>query len=370
MQDVAEAVRTGVREGQAAVVGRVIDVKGFSTLPGDVLVAVDSAGTQYGEMLGRPGAERLQAAAAAMFGAGPPGLETVTIAIHGKDVAEIGLSCGGQAEVLLQPVSTIPGVLWELLAARAPAGLLTRIQGPDAGPAAMVVDRHGQSWGSLGASDTALIKEAVGSLAAGRSSSRRIEDETGVVLLEAWVPCPAVGRRGLGDLVASIGAQGALLGWDCQATDDPGQLDELFAWAGASAALIVLSHDPHVDTPALAAGLTRGVPYVGAMGSRATQSAPARALGGGRGRPGVARSHPPAHRPGSRGPSGARGGAGHRRRDPGCSLRTRRPAVAGQHRSYQRPADRLLIGAAAPARLADAPTAVSGTAPGPPGSGG
>jgi xanthine dehydrogenase accessory factor len=125
----------------------VIDVKGFSTLPGDVLVAVDSAGTQYGEVLGRPGAERLQAAAAAMFGASPPALETVTIAIHGKDIAEIGLSCGGQAEVLLQPVSTIPEVFWDLLAARAPAGLLTRIQGPDAGPAAMVADPHGPSWG-------------------------------------------------------------------------------------------------------------------------------------------------------------------------------------------------------------------------------
>jgi xanthine dehydrogenase accessory factor len=272
VQDVAEAVRKRVREGQEAVVGRVIDVKGFSTLPGDLLVAVDSAGTQYGEVLGRPGAERLQAAAAAMFGAAAPGLETVTIAIHGKDIAEVGLSCGGQAEVLLQPVSTIPEMFWELLAARTPAALLTRIEGPGAGPAALVVDRNGQSWGALGASDAVLVKEAVGSLAAGRSSSRRIEDETGVVLLEVWVPSPRLVVVGSGDLVASIRAQGALLGWDCRAAEDPGELDELFAWAGGTAALIVLSHDPHVDTPALAAGLARGVPYIGAMGSRATQS--------------------------------------------------------------------------------------------------
>jgi xanthine dehydrogenase accessory factor len=247
-------------------------VKGFSTLPGDVLVAVDSDGTQYGEVLGRPGAEQLQAAAAAMFAAGASGLETLTIAIHGKEVAEVGLSCGGQAELLLQPVATIPGMFWELLAGRAPAALLTRIQGPGAGPGAMVVDRDGQSWGSLGSDDARLIKEAVGSLAAGRSSTRRVSDDTGVVLLEAWVPSPRLVVVGSGDLVASIRAQGALLGWDCQAADDPGQLDELFEWAGATAALIVLSHDPHVDTPALAAGLARGVPYVGAMGSRATQS--------------------------------------------------------------------------------------------------
>ena len=272
MQEVAEAVRRGVREGQQAVVGRVIDVKGFSTLPGDVLVAVDSDGTQYGEVLGRPGAERLQAAAAAMFAAGTSSLETLTIGIHGKEVAEVGLSCGGQAELLLQPVATIPEMFWELLAGRAPVALLTRIQGPGAGPGAVVVDRDGQSWGSLGNDDARLLKEAVGSLTAGRSSTRRVEDETGVVLLEAWVPSPRLVVVGSGDLVASIRAQGSLLGWDCQATDDPGQLDELFEWAGATAALIVLSHDPHVDTPALAAGLVRGVPYVGAMGSRATQS--------------------------------------------------------------------------------------------------
>jgi xanthine dehydrogenase accessory factor len=136
----------------------------------------------------------------------------------------------------------------------------------------VVVDRDGQSWGSLGNDDARLLKEAVGSLTAGRSSTRRVEDETGVVLLEAWVPSPRLVVVGSGDLVASIRAQGSLLGWDCQATDDPGQLDELFEWAGATAALIVLSHDPHVDTRALSAGLARGVPYVGAMGSRATQS--------------------------------------------------------------------------------------------------
>jgi xanthine dehydrogenase accessory factor len=163
-------------------------------------------------------------------------------------------------------------MLWDLLAARAPAALLTRIQGRDAGPAAMVVERDGRSWGSLGSQDAWLVGEAVASLAAGRSSTRRLEDETGVVLLEAWVPSPRLVVVGSGDLVAAIGAQGALLGWDCRAADEPGELDELFEWAGATAALIVLSHDPHVDTAALATGLARDVPYVGAMGSRATQS--------------------------------------------------------------------------------------------------
>lgn len=278
MQDVANAVRRGVREGRAAVIGRVVDVTGFSTLPGDELVAIDAAGSRYGDLLGRPGAERLEAAASAMFAAGLSGLETVTIEIHGKEVAEIGLSCGGRADVLLQSVGAIPETLWDLLASRAPAALMTRIEGPTAGPAAMVVDRDGRTWGGLGgldglgSGDDALAKEAVTALAAGRTSTRRLEDEAGVVLLEAWVPAPRLVVVGSGDLVGAITAQADLLGWETEATDSPAALDGLLDWAGATAALIVLSHDPHVDTSALAAGLARGVSYVGALGSRATQS--------------------------------------------------------------------------------------------------
>lgn len=277
MQDVAAAVRTQVEEGRQAVLGRVVDIKGFSTLPGDGLVAIDDRGTQYGDILGRPGAERLQAAASALLAGGPPRLETVTVAIHGKEVEEIGLACGGQADVLLQPVASIPGQLWDLLAARAPAALLTRIEGPGAGPAALVVDRDGGAWGGLVGSDERderLVKEGVAALGAGRSSTRRFEDGAGVVLIEAWVPAPRLVIVGSGELVSALAAQGALLGWDYRSTEGAGgeSLDELFDWAGATAALIVLSHDPHVDTPALATGLARQVPYVGALGSRATQS--------------------------------------------------------------------------------------------------
>jgi xanthine dehydrogenase accessory factor len=266
-----DGVRNGIRTGQAAVVGRVIDIKGFSTLPGDGLVAIDAAGTQYGDILGRPGSARLRAAAETMLSGGAPGLETVTIAIHGKDVAEIGLSCGGQAEVLLQPIASVPAELWDLLAERAPAALLTRIEGDGAGPAAMVVDRDGRTWGDLGAGTDTLVGEARSLLQAGMTATRRVEDEAGVVLIEAWVPAPRLVVVGAGDLVAAIEAQGSLLGWDCRAINSA-EVGEHLDWAGATAALIVLSHDPHIDTPALTTGLARGVPYVGALGSRATQS--------------------------------------------------------------------------------------------------
>ena len=272
MQDVVEGVRDGIRTGRPAVVGRVVDVRGFSTLPGDGLVAIDSTGVQYGDILGRPGSTRLRAAAAAMLSARAPALETVTIAIKDQDVEEIGLACGGQAEVLLQPVASVPAELWDLMAERAAVALLTRIEGPGAGPAALVVDRDGRTWGGLGTDAGALVEEALAMLAAGTTSTRRVEDEAGVVLIESWVPAPRMVVVGTGELVAALEAQGALLGWDCRATNREDEMGDLLDWAGATAALIVLSHDPHVDTPALKVALQRGVSYIGALGSRATQS--------------------------------------------------------------------------------------------------
>ena len=109
-------------------------------------------------------------------------------------------------------------------------------------------------------------------LETGITSTRRVEDQAGVVLIEAWVPAPRMVVVGTGELVAALDAQGGLLGWDCRSTGQGDDLEELLGWAGATAALIVLSHDPHVDTPALTVALQRGVPYVGALGSRATQS--------------------------------------------------------------------------------------------------
>jgi xanthine dehydrogenase accessory factor len=274
MQKVAETVRAEVGRGRSVVIGRVIDVKGFSTLPVDELVAICHDGSQHGDLLGRPGAEKLGAAAAEMFGAGTNRLESVGIEIHGKEVEEVGLACGGRAEVLLQPAQAIPPELWELLASRAPAALITRIGGPAAGTSAIVLDRSGRSWGELaGRPATARLRDdALALLLGGRSSQRRVEDEDGVVLIDAWVPTPRLVVVGAGEVVSAIAAQADLLGWETRATDEVDEVGALLDWAGATAALIVLSHNPHVDAPSLATGLARGTPYVGAMGSRSTQS--------------------------------------------------------------------------------------------------
>ena len=262
MREIAEAVR---RSDGAAVVARVVGLKGFSTLAVDELIVIDRDGRQEGDLLGRPGAEKLGPAASELLSAAGGAHRLLEISIHGQDVGELGLACGGQAEVLMQPVSTIPAELWRLLDGRAPAALVTALSGEGA---PTVVDRSGNSWGPL----KQWVPEAVDLLAAGRSGTRRVEGEGGQVLIEAWVPPPRLVVVGSGDVVSSLRAQAGLVGWELQACDSPAEVGEQLDWAGETAALVVLSHDPHVDVPALATGLERGVPYIGAMGSRSTQS--------------------------------------------------------------------------------------------------
>lgn len=108
-------------------------------------------------------------------------------------------------------------------------------------------------------------------LSEGRNGTRRVETDAGLALIEAWVPSPRLVVVGSGEVVTAIEAQAGLLGWDSRATDST-EVDGLLDWAGATGALIVLSHDPHIDVPVLAAALERSTPYIGAMGSRGTQS--------------------------------------------------------------------------------------------------
>jgi xanthine dehydrogenase accessory factor len=74
---------------------------------------------------------------------------------------------------------------------------------------------------------------------------------------------------GAGQVAAAIATIAGALGWRTTVTES---LAEVAAGLTADCSVVVLSHDPDLDAPALAAALTAGVRYVGAMGARRTQS--------------------------------------------------------------------------------------------------
>jgi xanthine dehydrogenase accessory factor len=269
---VAAEVQEWQERGIRSAFARVVELEGFSTFSADELVVVNEEGACQGEILGQYGTERVSAAAGGVLSS-PAALSRLTVEVSGAAIAASGLNCGGRAELLLQPTSSVPAELWSALAERTPVALLTRVEGPGAGPSGLVVYADGTSAGHLDlAPSPELLSAAASLLRGGHRAVHRLEDQGGVVLLEAWVPSPRLIVVGAGDLAGALTRQAGLLDWELEATEDGAEIDGLLDWGGISSALVMLSHDPKVDAPALAAALSRRIGYVGAMGSRRTQT--------------------------------------------------------------------------------------------------
>lgn len=269
---VAAEVQKWQERGIRSAFARVVELEGFSSFSADELVAINEEGACQGEILGHYGTERVSTAASGLLSS-PAGLSRLTVEVSASDVEAAGLSCGGRAELLLQPTSTVPAELWSALTQRIPVALLTRVEGPGAGPSGLVVFADGRTAGHLEvAPGPEVLDAAVGLLRSGHRSVHSLEDQGGSVCVEAWVPSPRLIVVGAGDLVDALSRQAALLDWELATAKDGGAIDDLLDWGGASSALVMLSHDPETDAPAMAKALGRGAGYVGAMGSRRTQA--------------------------------------------------------------------------------------------------
>jgi xanthine dehydrogenase accessory factor len=271
LEELGAQVRDWLDGGRPVAVARVVELTGFSAWAGDPLLAVEGGGGQVGDILGRFGTAALVPTVERLT---PERFEVVEVDVQGEMISEAGLVCGGQVSFLVQPAVEIPSAFWTALTQRSGVALVTRIEGPTAGPASMVVLADGTWSGALAVGEPDhLAAAATDLIAEGGHGTRRIEDGAGVVLIESWVPEPRLVVVGDGDLVSAIRAQADLLGWETRSAVSVADAEAGLAWAGDSAALVMLSHDGNIDTPVFRRALEGRVAYVGAMGSRRTQSA-------------------------------------------------------------------------------------------------
>ncbi|WP_405868613.1 XdhC family protein [Streptomyces sp. NBC_00005] len=274
MRELADMARLGVpplREGgpggRTAVLARPVTERGFGPRrPADALL-IDADGTCHGTLYGGAFDRQLAAEAAAL----PPGhtARVCAVSVHEDGVKEAGLTCGGQAEILLQPLPAVPARWWQLLAAGADAALITWLDERRVRAVSTVVTPGPPP------DDPDLPPQAAArarDLLARHRADREVHStDAGLVLIET---CPAVPRLvivGGGELAELLVAQAELLGWGATVTAAARDAAELLAERPAATCLIMLSHEPDVDVPTLHTALTSGLPYVGALGSRRTQ---------------------------------------------------------------------------------------------------
>lgn len=243
-------------------------------------------GTADGAMAGSVSGGCVEAAVLgeiqAAMAAGAPRL--VQYGVSHERAWEVGLSCGGTLEVLVQPA--VPKAVIEAARLGEAAVIVTPLGGPsmgvsralDASPArqseevrqaASVALRTGQSRTvrtSVGGAEVGMLLEAV-------PRPPRLVVFGGVHIAAALVPLArtlgyytivADGRAGFLTRERFPDADELILAWP----------EEALARAGLDArtAVVVLTHDPKFDDPALHAALRSEAGYIGALGSRKTQA--------------------------------------------------------------------------------------------------
>jgi xanthine dehydrogenase accessory factor len=225
------------------------------------------------------------------IGRGTPRL--VTYGVSDERAWEVGLACGGTIRVFVEP--TIRPEVLE--AARGPGGVVvaTVLEGAGAG-SALVMRDDGTERGSLpaGIDRGAVADAARRALAVAASSTMELPGPGGTarVFLEVFARRPTLVIFGGVHIAAALVPLAKALGYRTVVADgreaflsrerfpDADELvlgwpEEAFARVGIDAAtyVCVLSHDPKFDEPALEIALRSKAAYVGAIGSRKTQTA-------------------------------------------------------------------------------------------------
>jgi xanthine dehydrogenase accessory factor len=212
-----------------------------------------------------------------------------------EDAWEIGLTCGGTIEVLLEPVALGPAPsgalpLYEALRAHAAAGragaLVTRLDPPGTGAKLLVLD-DGRRDGTLG--DASLDEAAAAAAREGfaTGASRTLTLGTVRAFVELHAPPPILLVVGAGHVAMPLTSLARLVGFRTVVIDGRPrfatrerfpEVDELVIGMPseevrrvpmlASTAVVLVAHDYKYDLPVLRYVLDTPAGYVGMLGSR------------------------------------------------------------------------------------------------------
>jgi len=267
LRELGAALRAWAGDGVGVV--RVLERHGFGTVESGQLVAGTASGSVAGVLYrGALDATALPLAAVAV---GAP--QTRKAHVAEAAALDAGLACSGGATLLGHPLAAEPAAaLGAALERGVPAGLVSAADGT----AALVLTGPELSdvYGELGAPeiDAAAVDAARTLLRRGATVTERVSVEGAELLLDLWIPVPSILVVGSGAIGDALLAQAALLGWTGR--HETALVPTRAAVAAFSDAdvLVLLDHAPSFDV-VLLEGLRRGRGFIGALGSRHTQSA-------------------------------------------------------------------------------------------------
>ena len=250
MDDVLAKAEEWRATGEEVAIATVVATRRSAPRPLGSKLAVTRSGRMFGSVSGgcveADVAERCQAVLDGEVAS------VVSYGIEDELAWTVGLPCGGEIDVFLEPFAGAPTL------ARGTSYVV--VEG----------DGVGERWEADEPARTGLREEA------GRS-----------VFVEAIGPPPRLVAVGAGDIAEALCALARPLGWRTVVVDPraglatrervPSADEVIVAWpdeieVDAGTALVSLVHEERIDLPALRRGIEGGAFYVGALGSKRTQT--------------------------------------------------------------------------------------------------
>lgn len=299
--EVREPLQRWVASGRRAGVATLVGVRRTAPRPPGSRFAASEAGDVAGSVSGGCVEADLFEHIQRVVRAGAPCV--VEYGISDEQALEVGLSCGGEIEVLVAPYEP-NGEVWPALAsaieAEHPAILLTGLSEPIRARQ-MLLLAGGPSAGTLGgpALDARAADAARPLFDAAGARALCLPEDGAVVFAEAYLPSPRLAIVGATPVAAALCHLARFVGFSVTVIDPrsalaarerfPDARRVVARWPQAAFdeialdrdwSVVVLAHDPKLDVPALAAALRAGCRYVGQIGGRRTQERRRAALAG------------------------------------------------------------------------------------------
>jgi xanthine dehydrogenase accessory factor len=288
-------------EGRRVVAATLIETLGSAPLDPGAEMLVDDTGRIEGSVTGGCVEGALAQEAARVLAGAPP--QTVSYGITDEQAIGVGLMCGGTVELFVHELTAAHrdalSAVRDAVAEGRPAALATIVDGERAGNSIAVFEDG--AIGSLGGPELltrSVVRDARGFLDEGMSAVRRYSARGEVlgselrVHLQAFAASPEMVIFGAIDFSAALARAAVEIGYRVTICDArpafartprfAEHADVVVDWPdrhlagrtlGPRDAVLVFTHDPKFDEPALIAALSGGAGYIGALGSRRTHEA-------------------------------------------------------------------------------------------------
>ncbi len=292
MEDVLEAIEGWRARGEQVALATVVKALGSSPRQVGAKMAVSGGGSIAGSVSGG-------CVEGAVFEECQEALRTgqarlLHFGVADETAWEVGLACGGTIDVFVEPLPALYPVLQQAVAQQHPIASATVIAGPRHVGERMLVLPDGSARGELngGIPLSDVIGDALSQLASGENSVRSYETPEGEasVFVEALLPQPTLFVVGAVHIAVALVALARVLEFRTVVVDAREAFatverfphaDELItAWPdealegrlGRNSYVVVLTHDPKLDDPALRVALSSPARYIGALGSSRTHA--------------------------------------------------------------------------------------------------